>query len=118
MINFFRRLRSSHNFMNRVADEIGVERGLFKTSLTEMKVNFSQYEEYFLSKDLHMEEQVRLKRISMLLILYARLGAAKLAMRFGNQPQIEDFVFKMIEYQQQHIDLVDDPDAYRSNSVF
>lgn len=118
MFGFFRRLRSNANFINRVADEIGVERGLFKTALTEMKVNFSHYEEYFVSTDQHMEEQLRLKRISMLLILYARLGAAKLAMRFGNRPQIEEFVFKMIEYQQQHIAVVDDPDAYRRSSVF
>ncbi|WP_152988322.1 hypothetical protein [Paracoccus sp. MKU1] len=47
MFSFFRDFRSSDKFMNRLALEIGVDRRLFKTALTELGINFATLEKEF-----------------------------------------------------------------------
>lgn len=104
--------------MNRISGEIGVDKKIFKTSLTERGVNFAIVEQGFLLMDTTISEDVRLKKICMALIPNARLGAAQLRLKFGDQPQIEECVFKMIDFQEAHIGIVDDPAEYRRNAMY
>ncbi|WP_390915222.1 hypothetical protein [Pseudosulfitobacter sp. SM2401] len=104
--------------MSRVAENIGVETKIFKTSLTEMGVNFSHLEKAFLEDDLELGEEVRLKRFCMRLIPVARLGAAKLRIKFGDLSEIENLSFKMIDYQEANIGVVYNPDEYGREHLF
>ena len=123
MLRFFRDFRSSDKFMNRLALEIGVDRRLFKTALTELGINFVALEKEFLERaELERgagfsNEQI-IQRACMGIISYARLGASKLIVRFGQQPEIQVLMFAMIDYQEAHIDVVDDPEAYRRDRMY
>lgn len=117
MLKFFKRFRSSMKFMDRVSDEIGVDRKVFQTALTEMEVNFATYEQFFSQWTEEKNEATRLKKLCMLLIPKARLGAARLTLRFGEQPELETLVFRMIDYQEENFGVLDDPETYRRNSM-
>jgi hypothetical protein len=123
MLKFFKNLHSSGKFMDRLALEIGVEKKLFKAALTDLGINFSQIEQDFEQvaldgRKLGFSEEVIMQRACMGIISYARLGGAQLIIRFGEQPSIEAFMFAMIDYQEAHIDVVDDPAAYRRERMY
>lgn len=117
MFGFLKNFRSSMSFMTRISDEIGVDRKVFQTALTEVKVNFSACEQYFTSEDQDLEDHTRMRRLCMMLIPQARIGAAQLRMRFGDQPQLEKLVFTMMDYQKANLDVVEDPETYRRNAM-
>lgn len=123
MLTFFKNFRSSDKFMNRLSQEIGVDKKLFKTALTELGINFSNLKKEFEQstidgRELGFSEEVIMQRACMGIISYARLGGAQLIAKFGEQPEIEAFMFAMIDYQEAHIDVVDDPDAYRRERMY
>lgn len=123
MLKFFKKFRSSGKFMDRLSEEIGVDKKLFKTALTELGINFSNLEQEFEQsaldgRELGFSEEVIVQRACMGIISYARLGGAKLITKFGKQPEIEVFMFAMIDYQETHIDVVDDPAAYRRDRMY
>ena len=122
-MKFLRDFRSSDKFMNRLALEIGVDRRLFKTALTELGINFAVLEREFEQRAVHerksgFSDEIIMQRACMGIISYARLGASQLIMRFGEQPELEAFMFAMIDYQETHIDVVDDPEAYRRERMY
>ncbi|MFA3919678.1 hypothetical protein [Ruegeria hyattellae] len=123
MLKFFKNFRSSDKFMDRLSLEMGVDRRLFKTALTELGINFSDLEKEFEQRAVHERESgfsddVIMQRACMGIISYARLGASQLIVKFGEQPEIESFMFAMIDYQEAHIDVVDDPEAYRRERMY
>lgn len=122
-MKFFKKIGSSNKFVNRLALEIGVDRRLFKTALTELGINFATLESEFKQRMEHEREagfndETIMQRACMGIISYARLGASQLIVRFGEQSEIETFMFSLIEYQEEHIDVVDDPDAYRRERMY
>lgn len=123
MLKFFKDFRSSDKFMDRLAKEIGVDKKLFKAALTELGINFSHLEKEFEQstldgRELGFTDEVIMQRACMGIITYARLGGAQLIIKFGEIPEIEAFMFAMIDYQEAHIDVVDDPEAYRRERMY
>ena len=123
MLKFFKKLSSSNKFMDRLALEIGVERKIFKAALTELGINFSQVEQEFEQaasdgRKLGLSEEVIMQRACLGIITYARLGGAQLITKFGGQPSLETFMFTMIDYQEAHVDVLDDPAAYRRDRMY
>ncbi|WP_335754566.1 hypothetical protein [Sulfitobacter sp.] len=117
MLKFFKKFRSSMKFGNRISQEIGVDNKIFQSTLTQMGINLSLLEEGFAQDDLHLVDEVRMQRLCMRVIPVARLGAAQLVIKFGNQPMIEGLIFKMIDYQNSHIEVVDDPAEYKREKM-
>lgn len=123
MLNLFRKYRSSGKLMDQLAEEIGVDKKIFKTALTELGINFSNLEQEFEQSALDgrergFSEEVILRRACMGIISYARLGGSQLIVKFGEQPSFEAFMFALIDYQEAHIDVVDDPAAYRRDRMY
>ncbi len=123
MLNFFKKFYSSDKFMTRLAIEIGVDGPLFKTALTELGINFAVLEREFEERSVQerkagLSDEMIMQRACMGIISYARLGASQLIVKFGQQPEIETFMFSLIDYQEEHIDVVDDPDAYRRDRMY
>lgn len=123
MLKFFRKLYSSNKFINGLASEIGVEKKIFKTALTEIGIDFSQVMEEFErlkinSRKEGLSEELIMQKACLGICSYARLGGAKLIAKFGHQPSLETFMFALIEYQEDHVDILDDPEAYRRDRMY
>lgn len=123
MLKFFKELHPSDKLVDQLAQEIGVEPKLFKAALAELDINFSQLKQAFEQKrlderDQGFNEREMLQRACMGVISYARLGGAKLIEKFGLNPDLEAFLFALIDYQEVHIDVVDDPDTYRRERMY
>lgn len=75
--------------MNEIADEIGIERKIFKTALTEVQVNFAIIRNL---KNQIVEsgtpESEAIKELSIMCFDNAHDGLLRLEARFPNQPEI------------------------------
>jgi hypothetical protein len=92
-------LRASLDWVDRLADEIGVDRKVFASALTEAGVNYAMWMKmYEAAAEDEPEEQERLRIFAMMLIPRAEEGLANLTVRFGQQPQILEVSVKMSHY--------------------
>ncbi len=98
MIKFWWTVFRSSKFMNRLANEIGVDRSIYKTALTEVGVNFALYEGmYQQSAD---SKQATLRNLALLSCEPAVAGAAVLQAKFPEQDGIREFVRQILRYAQ------------------
>lgn len=103
MLRFWLTVFRSSKFMNKLANEIGVDRGIYKTALTEAKVNFALYE------SMYSHEMNDKKLITQVLALKSCLPALAgvtnlypISSRTGNMNRVFEFENKVIEYCFKH----------------
>lgn len=101
MLGFLKTLFSSSRFMSRLADEIGVDRKLYKAALTEVGVNFAYYEAYY--NGASKENDARIDILCLLAVQSipeTQAGAAQMLIKFPLEQerfgrfltQIDDFL--------------------------
>jgi len=85
--------------MNEIADEIGIERRIFKTSLTEARVNFAHFKN--MKKVLilgELSEQEAIKELAPMCYDASMRGMQILDSKFPQTPDIERAIASLIRY--------------------
>lgn len=91
--------RPSLEWVDRIADEIGADRKVFASSLTEAGVNYAMWMKMFeQAADDQPDERDRLRSFALMLIPRAEQGLLQMASRFGMQPQIAELASRMEAY--------------------
>lgn len=88
--------------MEKLADEIGVDRKIYKTALTEVGVNFALYEQSYRAFQGPKDEAVR--NLAAETIEPAAEGALKLLQKFPSEPQNHSFIYQLEEYEKRQKD--------------
>ncbi len=99
MLRFFKVLFSSSKFMNRLADEIGVDRRMYKAALTQAGTNFANYEAWYSSPVGQRSETIGTMATSS--CDPAKVGAAMLKAKFPNEESVDEFI-RLVEQYQAH----------------
>lgn len=89
MFKFLKTLVSSHNFIDRLAERIGVDRKIYRAGLTEARVNFAMYEQmYELSKADMPRDADRILFFAYRLLQPAYQGVSLIQRRFPEQESL------------------------------
>lgn len=102
--------------VNRMADELGIERALYKSALTEEGINFAMYKiEFRAAADAFPNEVDRIAHLARHSINPAYRGLNKIAAKFPGQPQVASGVQSLETYARKHGLLDDEPSAESSS---
>ena len=95
--------------VNLMADEIGIDRSILKTALTEEGINFGLYKPLFrAANEACADEQRAIAHLAHHSINDAYKGFNKLATKFPNQPEISEGLAALTAYARLH-GLIDEP---------
>lgn len=85
--------------MDRLAAEIGVDPKIYKTALTEMKLNFAAFNGMFefAAEDTPSEKE-RITQFAQISLEGALEGAKRIKQRFPSESSIDDFIFRLGQY--------------------
>lgn len=98
------------NIVNRMAKELGIERALYKSVLTEEGINFAMYKiEFQAAEDAFPNERDRIAHLARHSINPAYRGLNKIAAKFPGQPQVAAGVQALETYAREHGLLNDEP---------
>ncbi|WP_108813403.1 hypothetical protein [Loktanella sp. Alg231-35] len=98
MLKFWARLFKSSKFMNRLADEIGVDRQIYKSALTEVGTNFANYEAWF-RRSSEPEAEI-LRELATASCEPAAAGAKRLKVKFPKEQSIDRFLEQISRYNE------------------
>lgn len=102
--------------VNRMADELGIERALYKTALTEEGINFAIYKiEFQAAADGFPNEGDRIAHLARHSINPAYRGLNKIAAKFPGQPQVASGIQVLESYAREH-GLLDDESSAENSS--
>ena len=107
MFGFFDFYFGGGKIVGKIAEEIGIEKKLFKTALTEVHINFAHVK---LSYRIYegMGEAEALRSLAPEYLQPAFTGLELLARRFPNQPEIERGFSAIIRYKEYRVSELDD----------
>ncbi|MEO1563936.1 MAG: hypothetical protein AAFR98_10915 [Pseudomonadota bacterium] len=91
--------RASLVWVDRVADEIGADRKVFASALTEAGVNYAMWMKMFeAAAEEQPDERERMRSFALMLIPRAEQGLALMTSRFGKQAQIIEVSGRLAAY--------------------
>lgn len=109
------RLFGGGKIVNRMADELGIERALFKTALTEEGINFAMYKiEFQAAAEAFPKEGDRIAHLARHSINPAYRGLNKIGAKFPGQPQVASGIQALETYARDH-GLLDENPSPESN---
>src|SRR6056297_1854709 len=98
--------------VNRMADELGIERALYKAALTEEGINFAIYKnEFHAAADGFPNEGDRIAHLARHSINPAYRGLNKIEAKYPGQPQVASGIQVLEKYAREHGLLDDEPSA-------
>ena len=97
MLRFLAGMFRGSKFMNSLADEIGVDRRLYKTALTQAGTNFANYEAWYDSPVGKRRETIGTMATSS--CNPAKVGAQMLKAKFPNEQSIDEFIRLIERYE-------------------
>ena len=102
--------------VNRMADELGIERALYKSALTEEGINFAMYKiEFQAAAETFPNEGDRIAHLARHSINPAYRGLNKIAAKFPGQPQVASGIQALETYARDHGLLGDEQSAESSS---